>query len=313
MSLLYRYPFKVFNNRRLNSWANRRRLNSDDLPVMETATAIARLKQARTGMIYGKIGTTELLALEFSERFFQPPWPSGLSWKRQAERLYLDSGVFPPSREQFYRFLDTYRRSVEALNGICLWQDSDFLKAYEKKLAGSLCPGAIRLGSQVLSPFSFLPEISDLQWLVISPFVKTMKLQEDRLGKIHSFYPWHPKLSPLVKAPLYLRCPFFSYLEKTSYPDWQAGLEHLTEQALQFEFDVALVGAGAWSLPLLANLKNAGKKGIHTGGATQLIFGIKGRRWDQESWYMPYNEYWVRPLPDETPEGHMRKEKGCYW
>ena len=313
MSLFYRYPLTVLNNRRLKPWGKREAQNSDDSQVVETAAAIARLKEARTGMIYGKLGTTELLAMEFSERFLQPSWPSGLSWKRQAERLYLDSGVFPPSREQFYRFLDTYRKSVGALDGICLWQDSEFLKTYEKELARSLCPRAIRLSSQVLSPFSFLPEISDLQWLVISPFTKTMKSQEDRLEKIHSFYPWHPKLHHLAKAPFYLRCPFFSYLEKTSYPDWQAGLEHLTEQALRFDFDVALVGAGAWSLPLLANLKNAGKKGIHTGGATQLIFGIKGRRWDQEGWHMPYNQFWVRPLPDDTPQGHMRKEDGCYW
>ena len=185
MSLFYRYPLKVFNNRRLSPWKSNGPLPADDPPAMETAAAIARLKEARTGMMYGKLGTTELLAMEFSERFFQPPWPSGLSWKRQAERLYLDSGVFPPSREQFYRFLDTYRKSVGALDGICLWQDSEFLKAYEKELARSLCPQAIRLSSQVLSPFSFLPEISDLQWLVISPFVKTMKRQEDRLGKIH--------------------------------------------------------------------------------------------------------------------------------
>lgn len=313
MSLFYRYPIKVLNNRRLKPWGKRGAQNSDDSQVVETSAAIARLKEARTGMIYGKIGTTELLALEFSERFFQPSWPSGLSWKRQAERLYLDSGVFPPEREQFNQFLDTYRKSVGALDGIHLWQDSEFLKAYEKELAESLCPRATRLSSQVLSPFSFLPEISDLQWLVISPFIKTMKSQEDRLGKIHSFYPWHPKFHHLAKAPFYLRCPFFSYLEKTSYPDWQAGLEHLTEQALQFDFDVALVGAGAWSLPLLANLKKSGKKGIHTGGATQLIFGIKGRRWDQEGWYMPYNQFWVRPLPEDTPEGHMRKEDGCYW
>lgn len=313
MSLFYRYPLKVLNNRRLKPWGKRGAQNSDDSQVVETSAAIARLKVARTGMIYGKIGTTELLALEFSERFFQPSWPSGLSWKRQAERLYLDSGVFPPQREQFNQFLDTYRKSVAALDGIHLWQDSEFLKAYEKELAESLCPRATRLSSQVLSPFSFLPEISDLQWLVISPFIKTMKSQEDRLGKIHSFYPWHPKFHHLANPPFYLRCPFFSYLEKTSYPDWQAGLEHLTEQALQFDFDVALVGAGAWSLPLLANLKKSGKKGIHTGGATQLIFGIKGRRWDQEGWHMPYNQFWVRPLPEDTPKGHMRKEDGCYW
>jgi hypothetical protein len=102
-------------------------------------------------------------------------------------------------------------------------------------------------------------------------------------------------------------------MEKSPYRDWSEGVDRLTEEALKHEFDLALVGAGAWSLPLLANLKRAGKKGLHLGGATQLVFGIKGRRWDQEGWYMPYNEAWVRPLPEETPAGCMQKEKGCYW
>jgi hypothetical protein len=313
MSLFYRYPLKVLNNRRLKPWGNRGAQNSDDSQVMKTSGAIARLKEAHTGMIYGKIGTTELLALEFSERFFQPSWPSGLSWQRQAERLYLDSGVFPPEREQFHQFLETYRKSVGALDGIVLWQEAAFLRAYERSLTDSLCPRAIRLSHQVLSPFSVLPEICSLRWLVVSPFIRTMKMQESRLSEVHFFYPWHRQLKQVAGRPVYLRCPQFSYMEKSPYRNWTEGVEKLTEQALQLDFDLALVGAGAWSLPLLANLKRAGKKGIHLGGTTQLVFGIKGRRWDQKGWNMPYNHFWVRPLPEETPEGHMRKEDGCYW
>ena len=29
-----------------------------------------------------------------------------------------------------------------------------------------------------------------------------------------------------------------------------------------------------------ARLKKAGKKTIHLGGSTQILFGIKGKRWD---------------------------------
>ena len=280
---------------------------------METTAAMERLRSAKGGFIYGKIGTTELLALEFSERYLQPSWPAGLSWKRQADRLLLDSGVFPATRGQFDRFLRTYAEGVAALDGICLWQDSAFLRQYELRLASFLCPNASHLSGQVLSPFSVLPEIANLRWLVVSPFVKTMKSQERHLARVHSFYPWHGCLEGIEGRPVYLRCPFFSYMEKSPYRDWSEGVDRLTEEALKHEFDLALVGAGAWSLPLLANLKRAGKKGLHLGGATQLVFGIKGRRWDQEGWYMPYNEAWVRPLPEETPAGCMQKEKGCYW
>ncbi len=48
--------------------------------------------------------------------------------------------------------------------------------------------------------------------------------------------------------------------------------------------------------------KKDGKSGIHLGGATQILFGIKGKRLES----IPavsnlINEHWVRPLPEETP------------
>ena len=58
--------------------------------------------------------------------------------------------------------------------------------------------------------------------------------------------------------------------------------------------------------------KDMGKKAIHIGGATQILFGIKGKRWDSCGYY---NEHWVRPSADETPKGVERFEHGtfAYW
>ena len=49
---------------------------------------------------------------------------------------------------------------------------------------------------------------------------------------------------------------------------------------------------------------------IHAGGATQLLFGIKGKRWDECGFY---NDYWVRPSEREKPLGYEKVEGGCYW
>jgi hypothetical protein len=87
-------------------------------------------------------------------------------------------------------------------------------------------------------------------------------------------------------------------------------LEKLAMEAQTRKFDVALIGAGAWSLPLAARLKQAGRVAIHLGGDTQLCFGIKGQRWEG---YGIYNEHWVRPSAAETPKNFLLKENGCYW
>ena len=46
------------------------------------------------------------------------------------------------------------------------------------------------------------------------------------------------------------------------------------------DYDVAIVGAGAYSLPLAAHARDTGHAAIQMSGATQLLFGIKGKRWD---------------------------------
>lgn len=75
------------------------------------------------------------------------------------------------------------------------------------------------------------------------------------------------------------------------------------------------------------NVKNAGKQAIHLGGATQLLFGIKGYRWENN--YPTkiatfFNDAWTRALAEETPKNAgtvekvllvKREKMGCrrYW
>jgi hypothetical protein len=80
--------------------------------------------------------------------------------------------------------------------------------------------------------------------------------------------------------------------------------------------DVCILGCGAYGFPLAAHIKRQGRKAIHLGGVTQLLFGIKGRRWEHYVVY-PYsnlfNEHWARPNHNETPQVSQSVEGGCYW
>jgi len=257
----------------------------------------------------GKVGTTELLALEFSDRYLQPVWPRTANWHRAMRRLHIDSGVFPESRRQFTEFLQTYRAAVRQLDAICLWQADPFLAQYEEAFVQIHCPQAARIRLAALS-IELLQEIAGRKWLVISPFTETMGRQAGRLPDIHAGKPWAPRLAGQEKKCDFVRCPTFSYLEPSPFSTWSEGLEKLAESVLGRDFDVALIGAGAWSLPLAARLKEAGRTAVHLGGETQLIFGIKGQRWEG---YGIYNEHWVRPSTAETPAGFLQKEQGCYW
>ncbi|MCD7883766.1 MAG: hypothetical protein LUI87_08725 [Lachnospiraceae bacterium] len=80
------------------------------------------------------------------------------------------------------------------------------------------------------------------------------------------------------------------------------------------DFDVAIIGAGAYGLPLAAYCKERGAQAIQMSGATQILFGIKGKRWDDHPFISSlYNEYWVRPNESETPPLKQKVEGGSYW
>lgn len=94
------------------------------------------------------------------------------------------------------------------------------------------------------------------------------------------------------------------------FPDWFHALDHMKEQIDRTDYDIAIIGAGAYGLPLAAHIKRQGKKAVHLGGSTQFMFGIIGKRWEG---HPLINEHWVRPLEEETPKQAAMVEGGCYW
>lgn len=100
------------------------------------------------------------------------------------------------------------------------------------------------------------------------------------------------------------------------FENWFDALNYMYEEAMKIPFDIALIGCGAYGQPLACMLKNAGKQAIHIGGATQILFGIIGRRWELNSKEVSalFNEHWIRPSAEETPVNKEKNEfGGAYW
>jgi hypothetical protein len=96
---------------------------------------------------------------------------------------------------------------------------------------------------------------------------------------------------------------------------WFDALEYMKAEVAQRSFEIAIVGCGAYGMPLAAEIKRMGKTAIHLGGTTQCLFGIKGRRWETEYNYhnLYYNEHWVRPAEEETRQEFLGVDNGAYW
>lgn len=108
------------------------------------------------------------------------------------------------------------------------------------------------------------------------------------------------------------------------YHDWFEALDFMKKQMDATDYDIVLIGCGAYGFPLAAHAKRMGKQAVHLGGALQLLFGIRGKRWDdpnygiqefgkQNTYKTLFNDSWIYPSASFIPSKAKQVEGGCYW
>lgn len=108
--------------------------------------------------------------------------------------------------------------------------------------------------------------------------------------------------------------------ESNGFNDWFEALEWMKNEMDKEPYDIALIGCGAYGFPLAAHAKRTGHKAVHLGGALQLLFGIKGKRWDNIKYNPEYNykdglfnDFWIYPDSKTKPNNSQQVEGECYW
>ncbi len=220
------------------------------------------------------------------------------------DALYLNAGVFPSDEGVFDRFSGVYLEALKACDALAWWD-----VAVQGKILRTHCPQGTLVRFESLDPcFSTRPWSRKLQGkrvLVISPFATTIEQQYAKRRLLWTNAEMLPEFGLLT-----VRAPLSAGLVAPESRDWFEALGHMKGRMDALDYDVALVGAGAFSLPLVVHAKSRGKVGVHLGGTTQVLFGILGRRWEHAALS---NDNWCRPSPEETPSGFKRVEDGCYW
>ena len=283
------------------------------LDVEQSHRQIHELIMQQVPTAIGKVGSVELLGLKHWQRHANDAKALVTAdGKRVCYKLYKNAGVFPESPTSYAEFCQTFIESLAQMDQLAPW----FLKR-ERAALKQYAPQAQLISIKPLflnpigstNPEHWTQSLRHKTILAVSPFTATIEEQFKRKEQI-----WpgeYPLLPPCTLKTL--RVPLAASVAPSPYPDWQTGLKALQSQMDKIDFDVALIGAGAWSLPLATHAKSLGKIGIHLGGATQLLFGIKGNRWEKGGEPAYYNDAWVRPSASETPSGVSKIESACYW
>jgi hypothetical protein len=225
------------------------------------------------------------------------------------KQAHQNAGIFPVDNDLLTRFSEIYSAALREVDLLGFWQTS-----YQARWLASLPNRPLLAPLESLEPY-FHPQpwtaaLAGRRVLVVHPFARSIASQyRQRRQSLFT----NPEILPAFELDV-LAPPQTLAPDTGGYADWQEALETLVSQALERPFDVALLGCGAYGMPLGAAIKRDGRQAIHLGGSLQLLFGIRGRRWDALPSFQPlFNDAWIRPSAEETPQRAEAVDAGCYW
>lgn len=146
--------------------------------------------------------------------------------------------------------------------------------------------------------------------LVVSPFSEAIRYQYGRKELVWGDRRVLPDFSLDTEDAIW----YYAGKRDERFSDWFKAYDHLFDTIMSHDFDICILACGYFGFGLAAGIKRAGKQAVHMGGATQLLFGIKGKRWDGKPGITAlYNDNWIRPDASLKPTDDKNLDDGCYW
>lgn len=294
------------------------------LTQREGAIWLAAQIASRRIFAAGKLGTSETEALWFYllMRNGQTKYPYISDIKKN---MTVNAGIFPATDEALDDWAKHMLHDVlPVMDGIVEWNTLNPVQ--ENQILNKFSPNSKRFPARSLEPY--YEDTAATRWTyrappetkiaVVSPFVESIAAQWPKQDEIWPTVPvWNTEVIQLKTVKAHYS-PFLS--PDASWPGeveaggWRAAVEYMTDSVVRTGASIAIIGVGALSLPLAAALKKRGISAIHTGGATQILFGVKGRRWATHNVISTFfNPAWIIPSAEEVPTNSVAVEGGCYW
>lgn len=236
-------------------------------------------------------------------------------WWWEEETMYPmrnNAGFFSATPELLKRFSEMMIEDMPLIDILASWR-------FEEEYFSKELQNAYKIDFEPYNPFW-----SDVPWtaalenkkvLVVHPFAETIQKQYLRKELIHK----DPRVLPTFDLQTIKAIQTIGNQGDGRFETWFDALEFMKNEIDKMDYDVCLLGCGAYGMPLAAHVKRSGKKTVHLGGSLQLLFGIRGARWENSNYNATYNysklmnEFWVKPSATETPSKAQQVEEGCYW
>ena len=285
------------------------------LPYTHTGDAAQRLIRdlltADAPCMIARIGGTEIRNIEGVLHQNGTPlqklkWLLTLHQTGQSKKLQrMWKNAENPDDAFFERFTEIMMRDIEELDVFAAWRWEEtgvFKTPYKFDVIG--------LGDlePFFSPAPWTAALKGKKVLVVQPFVSAIEHQYRRREKLFA----NPDVLPEFELRTYT--PFYRGVRDDLEHDWFGRLDRMKQEISELDFDIALIAAGAYGFPLAAEIKRTGRKAVVVGGVLQMLFGIRGARWDARGKYRAlYNGFWIRPGDEYKPDYFRKVDGGSYW
>lgn len=217
-----------------------------------------------------------------------------------------NAGFFPVTDDNLDRFSKLMIENIPLVDVLGSWQQNELL--FKKELSNAkIVPLAD------IEPYFHQHPWSDvlegMKVLVIHPFEDSIREQYFKRELLFDDKRVLPKFDlQIIKAVQSIAG------TPTDFKDWFEALDYMKREIDKLDFDIAIIGCGAYGFPLAAYVKSIGKKAVHLGGATQMLFGIKSKAWENNPNFSKFiNLHWIRPNEQERPANYHAVEGGRYW
>jgi hypothetical protein len=240
--------------------------------------------------------------------------------ERNVYVLNNNNGIYCNTFEQIESFGRKYEGCIEHSTVLAEWGnkisgihpcEQYFINKYKMP----------RVTSRILEPF-YCIENGLIPWshqllgkkvLIVNPFVDSMQEQLKNNFKIYKEHDIFLEGQTFVFYKSYVTSGF-----NHIHDNWTETFQLMCDDISKLDFDIALLGCGGYGLPLSDYIHvTLNKTAIYVGGGLQLLFGVMGKRWENnEMWKRIIAENdtkFIRPSQSEQIKNQNNIEGGCFW
>lgn len=236
----------------------------------EFNTYVADLLGSGEPFMVGRFGSQEARATAWAlgvDRGYDRAVPAYVQ-----RRMAVGPGFFPADDVHIRRFGLLMAESAAQLDALAYWDS--FMQQW---LLEEICPkDVVTSRLENLEPYRnqanpWTAALKGKSVLVVHPFAGSIESQYARRRELFA----NPDLLPEFQLQTLVPPQTIAGTRDARYGDWFEALSSLEVEVDARDFDVAIIGCGAYGFPLAAHVKGTGRQAVHGGGWSRCCSGSR--------------------------------------